>query len=153
MAKNAIVSDELAQQFATEKETPYTRWVAKEGLDIIPSIYVESLHTVPLKPWARRGGNGVYINHDASRTSNDCYVCEIAPGGKLAPQRQLFEEMILVLTGRGSTSVWNDAGARRSPSSGRQARSSPFRSTPCISISTARARSRRVSCPSPMHHR
>jgi len=112
MAKDAIVSDELAKKFATEKETPYTRWVAKEGLDIIPSIYVESLHTVALKPWARRGGKGVYMNHDASRTSNDCYVCEIPPGGKLAPQRQLFEEMVLVLTGRGSTSVWNDEGKK-----------------------------------------
>jgi oxalate decarboxylase/phosphoglucose isomerase-like protein (cupin superfamily) len=112
MAKDAIVSDELAKKFATVKETPYTRWVAKEGLDIIPSIYVESLHTVALKPWARRGGKGVYMNHDASRTSNDCYVCEIPPGGKLAPQRQLFEEMILVLTGRGSTSVWNDEGKK-----------------------------------------
>jgi oxalate decarboxylase/phosphoglucose isomerase-like protein (cupin superfamily) len=112
MAKDAIVSDELAQKFATEKETPYTRWVAKEGLDIIPSIYVKNLHTVELKPWARRGGKGVFMNHDASRTSNDCYVCEIPPGGKLAPQRQLFEEMILVLDGRGSTSVWNDAGQK-----------------------------------------
>ncbi|HZS63609.1 MAG TPA: cupin domain-containing protein [Xanthobacteraceae bacterium] len=112
MAKDAIVSDELAQKFATEKETPYTRWVAKEGLDIIPSIYVKNLHTVELKPWPRRGGKGVYMNHDASRTSNDCYVCEIPPGGKLAPQRQLFEEMILVLDGRGSTSVWNDAGQK-----------------------------------------
>jgi oxalate decarboxylase/phosphoglucose isomerase-like protein (cupin superfamily) len=112
MAKDALVSDDLAKKFATEKETPYTRWVAKEGLDIIPSIYVESLHTVALKPWARRGGKGVFMNHEASRTSNDCYVCEIPAGGKLAPQRQLFEEMVLVLSGRGSTSVWNDAGQK-----------------------------------------
>ena len=59
MAKNAIVSDELAQKFATEKETPYTRWVAKEGLEIISALYVRSLHTVELKPWPRRGGRGV----------------------------------------------------------------------------------------------
>ena len=39
-------------------------------------------------------------------------MCEIAPAGKLEPQRQLFEEMILVLDGRGSTTVWNDAGNR-----------------------------------------
>ena len=74
MAKNAIVSEELAKKFATEKETPYTRWVRSEGLDIIPALYVPNLHTVELKPWARRGGNAVFLNHDASRTSNDCYV-------------------------------------------------------------------------------
>ncbi|SON57784.1 Gentisate 1,2-dioxygenase [Hartmannibacter diazotrophicus] len=112
MSGDAIVSDELAKKFATEKETPYTRWVADEGLDIISAFYVRNLHTVELKPWARRGGRGVFINHDASRTSNDCYVCEIPAGGKLAPQRQLFEEMIMILDGTGSTTVWNDAGKK-----------------------------------------
>ena len=112
MAKNAVVSEDLANKFKTEKETPYTRWVKAEGLDIIPSIYVQNLRTVELKPWARRGGNAVFLNHDASRTSNDCYVMEIPPGKSLNPHRQLYEEMIMVLSGRGSTTVWNDAGAR-----------------------------------------
>lgn len=112
MSKNAMVSDELAKKFASEKESPYTRWVAAEGLDIISAHYVPSLNTVDLKQWDRRGGKGVFINHEASRTSNDCYVCEIPPGKQLAPQRQLFEEMIYVLTGHGSTTVWNDAGQR-----------------------------------------
>lgn len=110
--KDAIVSDEIAKKFATEKETPYTRWVANEGLEIIDGTYVEDLNTVELKPWDSRGGKGVFINHDASRTTNDCYVCEIPAGGKLAPQRQLFEELIMVLSGRGSTAVWNDAGQK-----------------------------------------
>ncbi len=109
-----IVSDELAKKFATEKETPYTRWVRSEGLDILGAHYVPNLNTVELKPWARRGGRGVYLNHEASRTTNDCYVCEIPAGGKLAPQRQLFEEMVYVLSGRGSTQIWNDAGQRSS---------------------------------------
>ena len=110
--KTAIVSDEMAKKFATEKETPYTNWVRKEGLDIIDALYVRNLNTVELKPWARREGKGVYLNHDASRTTNDCYVCEIAPGKKLSPQRQLYEEMIMILSGRGSTAVWNDKGHR-----------------------------------------
>ena len=110
--KDALVSDAVAKKFETEKETPYTRWVAAQGLDIIDAMYIYDLHTVDLKPWARRGGRGVYLNHDASRTSNDCYVCEIPPGKQLAPQRQLFEEMIYVLDGRGSTTVWNDAGQK-----------------------------------------
>ena len=112
MTKEALVSEELAGKFASEKETPYTRWVKGEGLDIISSFYVPNLHTVDLRPWARRGGRGVFLNHDASRTSNDCYVCEIPPGRELAPQHQLYEEMVYVLDGRGSTTVWNEAGAR-----------------------------------------
>jgi len=112
LAKDALVSEKMAKNFAKEKDSPYVRWVEAEGLDIIAAHYIPDLNTVDLKPWERRGGRGVFINHEASRTSNDCYVCEIPAGGKLAPQRQLFEEMILVLSGRGSTTVWNDAGAK-----------------------------------------
>ena len=112
MNKDALVSDEIVKKFAKEVETPYTRWVKAEGLDIIDGIYVPNLNAVELKPWARRNGHGVFINHDASRTSNDCYVCEIDAGKELAPQRQMFEEMIMILSGRGSTTVWNDAGQK-----------------------------------------
>ena len=68
MGKDAIVPEELAKKFSTEKDTPYLRWVRGEGLDIISAHYVRNLRTVELKPWARRGGRGVYINHEASRT-------------------------------------------------------------------------------------
>jgi hypothetical protein len=54
MAKTAIVSEELAKKFASEKDSPYTRWVRNEGLDIIGAHYMPNLHTVELKPWARR---------------------------------------------------------------------------------------------------
>src|SRR5215213_1024410 len=107
-----VVADDLAQKFKTEKDSAYLRWVRGEGLDIISAHYVRNLRTVELKPWARRGGHGVFLNHDASRTSNDCYICEIPAAGKLAPQRQMFEEMVFALDGRGSTTVWNDAGQR-----------------------------------------
>ena len=114
MAREALVSEEMANKFKTEKDTPYLRFVRGEGLEIISAQYVPNLCTVDLKPWPRRGAGakGVFINHEASRTSNDCYVCEIAPGKKLEPQHHVFEEMILILSGRGSTTVWNNAGAR-----------------------------------------
>ncbi len=112
MNQRAVVSDTLAEKFRTEKETPYTRFIAAEGLDILSGNYVPSLHEVALRPWARRGGRAVFLNHDASRTSNDCYVMEIPPGGKLSPHRQLFEETVLILSGRGSTVVWDDKGSK-----------------------------------------
>src|SRR5262249_30431351 len=86
VAKDATVAPELAEKFKTEKDSPYLRFVRGEGLEVISAQYVPNLRTVELKPWARKNGKGVFINHEASRTSNDCYVCEIAPGSKLAPQ-------------------------------------------------------------------
>jgi oxalate decarboxylase/phosphoglucose isomerase-like protein (cupin superfamily) len=111
MAKDALVSEDMVKKFAIEKP-PYVRWVADEGLEIISAHYIKNLNTVELKPWARRGGRGVYINHEASRTTSDCYVCEIPASGELTPQRQLFEELIYILSGTGSTTVWNDSGKR-----------------------------------------
>src|SRR3981081_1842262 len=112
MTKDAVVSQEMADKFKTEKDSPYLRFVRGEGLDVISAQYVPNLRTVELKAWARKNGKCVFITHEASRTSNGCYVCEIPPGEALAPQHHLFEEMTLVLTGRGSTTVWNNAGAR-----------------------------------------
>jgi hypothetical protein len=64
--------------------TPYTRWIARRGSTSSTRCTCRTCTTVELKPWARAGGRGVFLNHDASRTSNDCYVCEIPPGGELA---------------------------------------------------------------------
>jgi hypothetical protein len=126
--------------------------VESQGLDIIRAHFIPNLRTVELKPWARRGGHGVYVNHEGSRHSNDCYVCEIAPGKSLAPQRQLFEEMVLVLNGRGSTSVWNDSG-KRITFEWKAGRCSPFRSIAGTNISTAQARTPRAMWLSPTGRR
>ena len=113
MATGPLASDDLAKKFEVERITPYMRFVKDEGLDIISAHYVRNLKTVELKPWARRGGKGVFINHEASQVTNDCYVCEIPPGKALNPQRQLFEEMVLVLSGRGSTRGLNGLASPR----------------------------------------
>jgi len=64
--------------------------------------------TIELAPWARKGGRGAYINLDGTGGTNDAYVCEIPPGGSTNAQRHIFEEMVYVLEGSGSTSVWYD---------------------------------------------
>ena len=59
------VSDEFAKKFATEKDTPYLRWVRGEGLEVISAQYVANLRTVELKPWPRRGASGCRCLHRA----------------------------------------------------------------------------------------
>src|SRR5581483_3295420 len=75
---------------------------------VIRDFYIEDLRTLELQPWAWKGGRGAYLNLIGTGDANDSYVCEIAPGMGLNPQRLLFEEMIYVVEGTGATSVWND---------------------------------------------
>jgi hypothetical protein len=77
MAKNAVVSEELASKFATEK-SPYLRWVRDEGLDIIGAHYVANLRTVELKPWARRGGSA-YSSTTRHRLLRTIVMCAKFP--------------------------------------------------------------------------
>jgi quercetin dioxygenase-like cupin family protein len=74
---------------------------------------VDDVYTVPLKPWARTGGQAVCIQLEGTGEMNDAQVCEIAPGRELAPQRHLYEELVYVLRGRGSTSVWYEGRPRQ----------------------------------------
>jgi hypothetical protein len=90
-------------------KTPYQKWVESHGIPIIRDFYIEDLRKVELAPWPWKGARGCFLNLIGTGSANDSYLCEIAPGGSVKPQRLLFEEMVFVVSGHGSTSVWNDA--------------------------------------------
>ena len=92
----------------------YEKWQETEGLDVIKGMFIEDLRQIALKPWKRKGGLGVFINLEGTGGENDAYVCEIPSGGSLLPQRHLFEEIIFILEGRGSTTIWHEGGAKQS---------------------------------------
>jgi oxalate decarboxylase/phosphoglucose isomerase-like protein (cupin superfamily) len=89
-------------------KTFYQKWVEGQGVPIIRDFYIEDLRKVELAPWPWKGGRGAILNLIGTGDINDAYISEIPAGGSLKPGRFLFEEMIFVLEGHGSTSVWND---------------------------------------------
>ncbi len=102
-------------EITTDNRPFYEIWKESEGLDAIKSMFIEDLRKVPLKPWKRKGGLGVFINLDGVMGGeNDAYVCEIPPGVSLLPQKHMFEETIFILEGRGATTIWNDGGPKQS---------------------------------------
>src|SRR5687768_11734641 len=86
----------------------FDEWVAREGLDLLRGTRVDDVYSVPLKPWARTGGNAVQIQLDGTGELNAAYVQEIPPGKHLNPLRHVYDEIVYILSGRGSTSVWYD---------------------------------------------
>jgi quercetin dioxygenase-like cupin family protein len=103
----------VGSEVLPDKRTAFEKWVEGEGIDLVKGLYVEDLRSLPLKPWTRKAGLGVYIKLEGAGWENAAYVCEIHPGKTLIPQRHLFEENIYILKGQGETKVWNTSGAKQ----------------------------------------
>ncbi|MGH7760916.1 MAG: cupin domain-containing protein [Candidatus Dormibacteraceae bacterium] len=56
-------------------------------------------------PWPRLGARGALVLLEGRGDFVDCKLVELEPGGQADPQRHLYEEVVYVLAGRGSTTV------------------------------------------------
>ncbi len=114
MATKAVKEFEVHPyvQFMMDKYSPYRKWIESEGIPIVSGSYVADVRTVELGDWKRKGGKGAYLSFSDQLVA-DGYVCEISPGGSLKPQRQLYEEIVLIAAGRGATTIWYDGTPKR----------------------------------------
>lgn len=99
-------------QYVMDKYGPYQKWMESHGIPILEGAYVFDSRTVELGDWDWKGGKGAFLQFSDQKVC-DAYVCEIPPGGELNPNRQLYEEIILVVSGQGSTQVWYDESQKR----------------------------------------
>src|SRR5712671_4922689 len=92
---------------------PYGTWAAKEAVPVIEDFGVDLLE-VATAPWPRFGVEGAIVNLKGRGDFVSIFVLDLAPGAKTAPQRHLYEEVVYVLSGFGSTSVETSDGRTHS---------------------------------------
>jgi mannose-6-phosphate isomerase-like protein (cupin superfamily) len=92
---------------------PHRDFIESEGIPIVEDFGIDLL-SVEVRPWPRMGARGAYTLLRGRGDFLDTYVLEIPPGGETEPQRHLFEEVVYVLEGRGSTSIAVPGGEARS---------------------------------------
>ena len=97
-----------------ERLDTYRNWQAAQKIPIVRGFFVEDVRAVEVGPWELKGGLGAFINLDGTGGINDAYVCEIPAGGKLKPQKHLYEEMVYIARGHGATTVWHKDGKKHS---------------------------------------
>ncbi len=85
---------------------PYQAWQAGEGIPSVGGYYVEDLGTVDVKPWARYGVLGSFVNLEGCGGVNDLHVIELPAGASTNPVSHMYEALVYVVAGSGSTSVW-----------------------------------------------
>ena len=92
---------------------PYLDWIKAEGIPVVED-YGIYLFDVQTKPWPRFGVNGAACHCKGRGDFASMFLFEIPPGGSSTPQRHLYEEVIYVLEGTGSTQLEFADGTRRS---------------------------------------
>ena len=92
---------------------PFGSWAAQEGVPIVEDFGVDLIE-VPTAPWRRLGVDGAIVNLKGRGDFVSTFVLDLAPGAKTSLQRHLYEEVVYVLAGYGSTSVELSDGRRHS---------------------------------------
>lgn len=90
---------------------PHLDFIRSEGIPIHEDFGLDLL-TLDVAPWPRLGASGAYALVKGRGDFLDMYVLELAGGGESSPQRHLYEEVVYVLTGSGSTTVETPSGRR-----------------------------------------
>ncbi|MGH9386720.1 MAG: hypothetical protein ACRD2N_20815 [Vicinamibacterales bacterium] len=87
-------------------DTPYDRWYARTRgkMPTFDGLVIQDVRTVPLKPWADMGANGLYMRM-ADYQIIDGWVIEIPAKGSTKPMRHMFEAGIYFFGGPGHTII------------------------------------------------
>jgi len=94
-------------------QMPYDRFMEAEGIPVYRGIGVKNVRDLPLKPWKRLGGKGSYVQLYGTEGLWGMYVVEVPSAGALNIERHMYEKVVLVLEGRGSTEVWQEGQSKR----------------------------------------
>ena len=92
---------------------PYMSWAKGEGVPIVEGFGVDLLK-IETAPWPRYGVDGGIVHVNGREDFVSVFVYDLPPGGSSSPQRHLYEEVVYVLSGHGSTVVEASDGTRRS---------------------------------------
>src|SRR5512140_1329202 len=111
------MSDNKAPRIGVDS---YLEWLAGEGIPTVEDFGVD-LFEVGTRPWARLGVNGAAVHLKGRGDFVSMFVLDIAPGAATSPQRHLYEEVLYVLSGRGSTTIEASDGRKHTFNGARRA--------------------------------
>jgi uncharacterized RmlC-like cupin family protein len=91
---------------------PYQEWAAREGIPIHLD-FGHDLIALETGVWDRYDARGCFAHTYGAGDFMANYVIEVPAGKKTRPVKHLYEAILYVLTGHGSTSIWLPNGEIR----------------------------------------
>src|SRR5713226_5099011 len=110
----SLKNDYATKVTAYFERTPYAQWLRNEGVKTYADWTVPDVWQLETAPWPRLGGRACFSTlYPMMEGQRGMYVVDIEPTGKLEPIRHMYEQMILVLDGHGTTELWQDGDTRK----------------------------------------
>ena len=94
---------------------PYDLFMESEGIPIHREIGFHDVRELELADWARTGGRGAYIQLLGTEELWGMYLLEIPPDGVLEVEQHIYEKIMYVVEGAGTTEVWSSADPGAEP--------------------------------------
>jgi len=82
----------------------YLEWLKTEGIPTTEDFGID-LFAVETRPWARLGVNGAAVHLKGRGDFLNMFLLELPPAASTSPQQHLYEEVVYVLSGIGSTTI------------------------------------------------
>ena len=89
---------------------PYLEWAAGQGIPVVEDFGVDLLE-VPTERWDRLGADAAFVHLKGRGDFISITLMELGPRASTEPQRHLYEEVVYVLSGHGTTTVESADGS------------------------------------------
>jgi len=84
----------------------YREWTKTSKVPMVEGYSIMDAKTQEVHPWPEIGGNGTYLNFSGN-VHIDGVIMEIPAGKALLQTRKFYEQLVVCLAGRGTTTIGN----------------------------------------------
>jgi len=95
------------------RRPPYDVWIESTGVPIHKGYYIEDARTVEVGPWPERECNACFLELAGCEGVTEARITEIPAGKTLPPLRFSLDEIVYVVEGRGTTTVWSESSPKK----------------------------------------
>jgi hypothetical protein len=95
------------------RKPPYDQWLETTGVPVHKGYYIEDARTVEVGPWPERECNACFLELAGCEGVTEARITEIPPGATLPPLRFALDEIVYVVEGRGTATVWSDESSKK----------------------------------------
>ncbi len=102
------MGEDISEAVAEKTKFTYDYWMEGLGLPIHTGYFIGDLRTCDLEWWEDRKCKAAFMQLMGQEGVTGAWIQEIAPGESSPPVRFALDEVVYVVEGRGTTTVWRD---------------------------------------------